>query len=321
MGGSIQQAPLSVKNIVVVFSNENVISALETDSGEIRWQFDTPATLWPNSFSTTLEDVMIAGENGRLVAMTTRSGLGEWEIELAAEVLSKPLVDRYLVFAATTVLGIAEDQTSVLYAINASTGEILWQYETANHTLVTPARAGDMVFVGGNQGDTTRLYALAAAEGKIRWKYEGVDGEISAIYADEKTLALLGEQGTLTALDVNSGAPLWRQEFVATMSWITGWGNLLIFEDGASLQAWDSVSGETVWEYQTPDSVVNQPIISNSDLLLLTQSGEIIALNPHNGAESWRFSTESESPTGMVITQGWIFIADEEGKLYAYTSQ
>ncbi|MBL7164553.1 MAG: PQQ-binding-like beta-propeller repeat protein [Anaerolineales bacterium] len=324
-GGAIQQSPLSVKDVVVVMPGESLISTFDIESGESRWQFDTPAKLWPNSLSTTFDAVMIGGEGGRLAAMSARSGIGEWEIELKAEVLSPPLVDRYLVFAATSVVDFVEDQVSnqkaELLAINASTGEILWQHETANHALVTPVRGGDIVYVGGSQGETIRLYAFSTAEGELRWKYEVVDGAIDAIYANDDAVALLGHQGSLTAIDAHSGSLLWRVEFVANVSWLTGWENLIIFEDGAALRAWDILSGESVWEYQSLSKVVDQPILLDSELYLLTQAGEIINLNPQTGAESRRFSTDSETPVGMIITQGWLFIADEDGYLYAYTSQ
>jgi len=324
-GGAIQQSPLSVKDVVVVMPGESLISTFDIESGESRWQFDTPAKLWPDSLSTTFDAVMIGGEGGRLVAMSARSGIGEWEAELNAEMISPPLVDRYLVFAATTLVDSTEegypDQKTEIQAINASTGEILWRHATANHSQVTPARGGDMVYVGGNDGETTRLYAFSAAEGELRWKYEVVDGAIEAIYANDDAVALLGHQGSLTAIDAHSGSLLWRVEFVANVSWLTGWENLIIFEDGAALQAWDIINGELVWEYQSLSKVVDQPIILDSELYLLTQAGEIITLNPQTGAESWRFSTDSETPVGMVITQGWLFIADEDGYLYAYTSQ
>ncbi len=324
-GGVIQQPPLSVKDALVVMVGKNLIRTFDRQSGESRWQLDTPAKLWPDSLSTTLDAVMIGGENGRLVAMSAKSGIGEWELDLGAEVISPPLVDRYVVFAATALVdpsqGHDSDQKAELLAINASTGKILWQQETDNHSLVTPARGGDMVYAGGSQGEITRLYAFSAAEGEIRWKYESVEGAIEAVYANDEVVVLLGEQGILTAVDAISGTLLWQADFVASVSWLTGWENLIIFEDGANLLAWDILSGDPVWEYQTPEKVVGKPIILNAELYLLTQAGEIINLNPKTGSESWRFPTKSRSPAGMVISQGWIMIADETGQLFAYQSQ
>ena len=313
-GATIQRAPVTVKDIVVLMHGENEIQAFESESGEGRWQFETPAKLWSNSLSNTLDDVLVAGENGRLIAMTTRSGLGEWENSLDGEVLHPPLVDRYVVFAATSAVESAEDQKAELLAINASTGKILWRYPTTNSKLVTPARGSDYVYMGGNDDDTMRLYALGAADGELRWKYEVAAGTIEAIYASD-------QQGSLTAIDGISGSLSWQHEFVASVSWLIGTEDLLIFEDSASLQAWDIGTGDAVWDYPISAPVMGQPTILDDKLFLLSQTGEVIALDPQTGLEAWRYPTDSKSPAGMVIAQGWIFIADENGSLYAYSSQ
>ena len=324
-GGAIQQSPLSVRDIIVVMPGKSLISTFDIENGESRWQFDTPVKLWPDSLSTTLDAVLIGGEGGRLVAMSAKSGIGEWEAELNAEMFSPPLVDRYIVFAATSHVDSTEgknsDQNAELLAINASTGEILWRHATANHSQVTPARGGEMVYVGGSEDETTRLYALSAAEGELRWKYEVVDGAIDAVCANDDAVAILGHQGSLSAIDAHSGSLLWRMEFVANVSWLTGWENLIIFENGGALRAWDILSGEPVWEYQTSSQAVAQPVILNSEIYLLSQDGEIINLNPQTGTEAWRFTTDSKTPVGMDITQGDIFIADKTGYIYAYSGE
>ncbi|MBC8506615.1 MAG: PQQ-binding-like beta-propeller repeat protein [Anaerolineales bacterium] len=322
---AISGAPVTVKDIVVVIHDDGKIQAIDNESGENRWHFETPAKLWPKSLNTTLDDVLIAGEDGRLIAMTTRSGLSEWELFLDGEVISSPLIDRYLIFAATSLVSSAEnedgDQEAELLAINASTGKILWRYVTDNETLVTPARGGDQVYVGGNAGDTTNLYALSAADGTKRWGFAAAEGAIKAIYANDDAVVILGEQGTLTALDGVTGFTLWRAEFVANISWLMGDEEFVIFEDGAAIQAWDINTGDLVWDYQIPHGVLPKPIVWNSELYLLTQAGEIVNLNLRSGKESWRFQTESNSPAGMTITDSAIFIADKDGYLYAYSDK
>lgn len=323
IGKSIQQAPIVVKDIVVLMDEAGEIHAFETETGENRWNFETPARLWPKSFTSTLANVLVAGENGRLLAMTTRSGLGEWELFLNGDVIEPPLIDRYLAFTSTSITNLEDDsdQKAEILAINASTGEILWRYPTTNQNLFSPIRGGDQLYVGGDDNITGRLYALSTADGELRWKYEVPEELINALHANDEAVIILDHQGTLTALNGNSGSQLWRSEFVANASWLMGTKDLLIFEDGSSIIAWNINSGELAWEYSVPSKLSDRPIIQNSALFLLTQSGEIINLDPQKGTESWIFQSECKSPTGMVLASNQIFIADKDGILYAYSSK
>ena len=259
-GATIQRSPVTIRDVVVLIHGESEIQAFELEAGELRWDFKTPARLWPNSLSNTLEDVLLAGENGRLIAMTTLSGLGEWEISLDGEVIHHPLIDRYVVFAATSAMNTSGDQIAELVAINASTGKILWKYPTSNSELVTPARGGDLVYIGGNNGDAACLYAVGAAEGELRWKVDITQGIIKAIYANDSVVVILDQQGTLTAIDATSGSHLWQQEFVASVSWLTGTENLLIFEDSSSIHARDILTGEALWEKPLSKQIIDDSI-------------------------------------------------------------
>jgi len=56
-----------------------------------------------------------------------------------------------------------------VYALNASTGEQVWNYTTGNYVSSAPAVAGGMVFVGSYDYS---VYALNASTGVRIWSYE-----------------------------------------------------------------------------------------------------------------------------------------------------
>jgi outer membrane protein assembly factor BamB len=53
-----------------------------------------------------------------------------------------------------------------LYALNASTGAVRWDYTTGGLIQSCPAVAGGVVYVGSNDG---KLYALNASTGAVKW--------------------------------------------------------------------------------------------------------------------------------------------------------
>ena len=55
-----------------------------------------------------------------------------------------------------------------LYALNASTGALLWKYATGGNVSSSPAVANGVVYIGSDDYD---VYALNAGTGALLWKY------------------------------------------------------------------------------------------------------------------------------------------------------
>ena len=60
-------------------------------------------------------------------------------------------------------------RTINLYALDASTGALLWKYATGDGTYSSPAVANGVVYVGSDDGN---VYALNAGTGALLWKYD-----------------------------------------------------------------------------------------------------------------------------------------------------
>ncbi len=59
-----------------------------------------------------------------------------------------------------------------VYALNASTGALLWKYTTGWQVVSSPAVANGVVYVGSNDDN---VYALNASTGALLWKYTTAD--------------------------------------------------------------------------------------------------------------------------------------------------
>lgn len=56
-----------------------------------------------------------------------------------------------------------------VYAVDARSGEKLWEFQTRDHVMTTPTLHEGRLYVGSMDGF---LYALDAASGALLWKYE-----------------------------------------------------------------------------------------------------------------------------------------------------
>ncbi len=313
-GGAITQKPLLVKDVVVIKIKDGPIFALNAENGDIRWQFNTPARLWAQSLTVTLDSVLIGGEEGRLLAMSGKGGIGEWDIALAGDVISPPLVERYVVFTPTS----SPEGAAIFYALNASSGETLWDFETSSHMLTSPTLTGDALYFGGNYAEYGRVYAVSASEGTQRWMYE-TQGKITALYATNQAVVVLGENGaSIFGLDASSGDLLWEASPTEEIQWISSQGEHIVLSRERTLQSIDSFSGEILWEYQSPDRLVDFVLQPYGMGYGMTRTGEIVALQMEDGSEIWKFSTASRTPSAMTIAHDRLIITDVAGRVYAY---
>jgi outer membrane protein assembly factor BamB len=63
-------------------------------------------------------------------------------------------------------------QQSHLFALDAKTGDVIWDFKREGKVYSKPALAGDMLYFGS--GDHF-LYALNPETGKEKWKFEAQD--------------------------------------------------------------------------------------------------------------------------------------------------
>jgi outer membrane protein assembly factor BamB len=317
LGESIAQPPVLIKDSLVLLPSTTPLLTLKADSGAQHWQLETEAIFWGDSLSATLDDILLAGADGRLLALSPRSGIMEWEINLEGDVLTPPLLDRYVLFAATSPFEAESSTGAAVFALNASTGETLWRYKTHSATLLTPARGIDLVYIAGNSDQAAFLYAISAADGKLRWELP-LDEPSQALFASDKIIITLTDRGNMHGFDPQTGDLLWENQTTPNGD-LHGLGELILVTSGKKLEARDSLSGELIWQFESDSEIVANAIIPQNELLLLNRQGVIISLNMENGHQTRRFATASSKPTGMAVQQNWLYLIDGSGIVYAYT--
>ena len=72
-GGAINHPPIIVDDLVIFIPQNGNLTALDTRSGNLRWQFESPQKVWERSYSTDGKIIFIGLEGGSLVAIDARS--------------------------------------------------------------------------------------------------------------------------------------------------------------------------------------------------------------------------------------------------------
>src|SRR5262249_1931046 len=161
-----------------------------------------------------------------------------------------------------------------VYALDASTGTLVWRFATQQFAADEDVGAGPTISAPGVNGI-----------------------EAGAVY-------VAGKDNIMYALDLTTGAELWEYSTRAidpADTWMRSTGALsgrtLYVGYGAGVIALDAVTGVKVWTTQdrgiTTAEVISSPAIAGPAgarvLMVGDMRGVVYALNPVNGALLWKY--------------------------------
>lgn len=179
-------------------------------------------------------------------------------------------------------------------------------------------------------GDDDVVVALEAATGNELWRhvlgprYDGHDGShdgplSTPVVADGRVFAL-APRGRLVAIDLLTGEPTWEVDLAADLGAEKPYygftttplilGDVVIVElggEGEAIVALDVAGGEKRWGVGTGDVTYQSAIaarLAGEDLVLATTEGAVIALDPKDGSEHWRYTPGEDwdgAPSGVVV--------------------
>ncbi|MEQ8170497.1 MAG: PQQ-binding-like beta-propeller repeat protein [Candidatus Eremiobacterota bacterium] len=228
--GEIKATPvIELKNIYLA-SNGGFFYALEKESLCVKWLFETKSKL--NSSPVLLKDmVYIASDNGIVYSLSIDTGEVKWSFESGKTIISSPAINDKSVYFGTadgefyavdlegTLLwekhtGPVESSPAyfenILYfgtlehkvlALQADTGETIWEFETEGKVISSPAVAYNKVFTGS---EDKKIYAIDAITGDKICEIE-TNGEITSSPAIANGILYIGNSGGyIYTLDVNS---------------------------------------------------------------------------------------------------------------------
>lgn len=336
-GDAINHPPLRIGDLLIVVPREGPLLALDAESGVLRWQYDPGRKVWDRAYATDGRLLFLGTEGGNLVALDTETGEVQWQQDLGIDVQVPPLVAGDILYVPTTFVGPGlksdPDGKAALFALNASDGSELWQFESDNYILQTPFLQGETVYVAGvyidpepvDEGGHTRVYALSAEDGSERWAYESLDGFPKQLYANDTAVAFIAYQDFANGIDTANGELLWRRDTGNWVPTLSGTDDTIYFGSANTIvHALDVSDGSVEWQHNIAEGTFNYvlgaPVRSGDSLIFLTQQGDIMALDATNGELRWHFPTGITARTGPFISGDWLYIGDEDGVVYAYSN-
>ncbi len=177
----------------------------------------------------------------------------------------EPIVAEGKLFVAT--------HSGNLYALDALTGEPIWNFKAKGALLHSPAFADNIIVAASTDG---YLYALDGDNGEIKWSfYLGNGGSSASPTIVDGRIFVGTRRGDFFAVELKTGEQLWRKSFNAPIRQTASYHNGKVYFTGEDMIArcLDSETGDILW---TSETLVGQtardyyPVIANGQVIIRT---------------------------------------------------
>lgn len=287
--------PIVAYNKVYSASREGDVVAFDKESGDKVWQADLSDIHDERSF---------------------------WDSRVSALVAGGPVAGMKKVFLGT--------ENGDVFALDAETGELIWQAKIKGEVITPPAIDSGILVVNSASGV---LKGFDASTGEEIWKVEqdvpaltlrGIStpviasggvligsgkGELGVYILEKGQAGWTTEVGEATGstelqrvIDVDSAPVVFGDKVYA----ISARGNLVAIE---------LKSGRILWKRQY--SSYRQISVYRNDIFITNTRGHIYALNRINGIERWsNVELTNRSVTGPAVVDDYVVVGDFEGYLH-----
>ena len=281
-------------NTVYATNGFGQLTALDTTTGDIRWQhdFDAGAAAAP----TVSDGVVYAvTTNATGWALSADSGRVLWQVVGTVADRSSTGAPSPVVAGPLVVFPFSSGQ---MVSAVSGTGGQAWAASVAGQRLgraasvVTdltggPVFADGQIFAGSYAG---RAAAFDATTGDLVWQVgEGASGPL---WVAGGSIFFISDRNQLIRLDSATGETVWAQDlplftrerirrrkalFVHHGPLLAG-GRFIVASDDGLLRQFDPVGGNLAGSIQLPSGAASSPVVAGRTLYVVTSNGELVAL-------------------------------------------
>jgi outer membrane protein assembly factor BamB len=165
-----------------------------------------------------------------------------------------------------------------LYAIDASTGKELWEFQAGSWIDSSPTIVDNVVYFGSNDG---KMYALNAQNGSKLWEFTTKYPIKSTPAVADGRVYFGGEDYDIYALDAKTGRQIWRVRADDAVSSSPAVANGIVYIGSLDgyMYAIDARSGKVRLKFPAKRAVVASPVVSGDTVYCNTANGMVFALN------------------------------------------
>ncbi|MFP4632395.1 MAG: PQQ-binding-like beta-propeller repeat protein [Halobacteriales archaeon] len=237
----------------------------------------------------------------------------DWQTELRLPVSRSVVVGGEAVFAVD-----GDDGDGTVYAVDAPSGDVLWNYEHDEEVRASPAVSESTVYAVGRDDV---LYAFDVSNGEERWNADvrGATRRSAPTLADD--MVYVGSDEGLHAFGAYSGMERFATDSGAVETTPAVVDGVVYYgSDDGSLYAVDAESGEVEWEFETDGSVQSSPAVVDGSVYFGSNDRWFYCVDV-DGEEVWSYEVGDRLETSPAVAGGSVYFGSAGGELYGLDAE
>lgn len=288
--------------------------------------FSSPIVYQGSVYAASLDDN--DQKKASVMCMDISNGQIKWQYSLRHSVRSS--------IAASDNRILAQDVNGWLYAIDATSGQLVWE-KNLEMNKQTPLDNGIVTANGVVYAGTgSTMSALQAKTGQLIWKnkdWTTTHGTPSTFSVHNGVLVAQTFWEAAYANDALTGQKLWGRGAYGYGGPATMHGDLAYFTSNNSLCVAHAKTGKRVIQkkYDFPLTSLSAPLVTNQEIILGTPADGVVAIDSETLEVKWRFKTgrsliltapSMDDPVSSVegspvLSGDIVYIGASDGVLYA----
>jgi len=144
------------------------------------------------------------------------------------------------------------------------------------------------------------VQALDLATGAVVWKAEGLAGRLTA---GEGTLLVRRDDGAVWSLQPRSGTVRWKADTAVTGPLPAVLDGQRALVAGGGLAALDLASGQLTWKESAPSEVTTSPVVAGARLIVGEADGTLRCRDRASGVSLWTYRTARALAAPPLVDQ------------------
>ena len=322
--GFYRLQPAISGDVIYAASADGEVVAVNRKRGKTLWEVDLDMSL--SGGVGVYKDILLLGSSeGVVLKLDASTGEQLWATVLTGEILSPPQANGKVVVAQT--------YNGKLQGLDFTTGKLLWTYSSKVPLLTirgtsVPILENNRVYAGFANG---RVLAFDAQTGSIAWEVRVAipkgRSEIERIVDVDGTMELAGDelyavsyQGSVVAVNIESGRKIWQQKASSFSGVSLGFGNVYAADEDGTLNAFMRNGDGVRWSQGALGyRQLSRPMPIGSYVAVGDFEGYLHILSQVDGDFVGRVRVDSDGVRADMLSEdGILYVFANDGELVAY---
>jgi outer membrane protein assembly factor BamB len=200
-----------------------------------------------------------------------------------------------------------------VYALNAGTGAKLWSHTTEALVESNPVVVNGIIYFGCG----FNVCALNASTGAQLWSF-ATGGFVGDPAVANGVVYVGSNDGSAYALNASTGAKLWSfypqvgQAHDAAVA-----NGVVYFGISNFVYALNASTGVPLWSYRAVTEVDHSPAVANGVVYVGDEGSDVYALDASTGGLLWHYAPENAVQSSPAVANGMVYVNTNDGNIYA----